>query len=979
MGRFGFQDLMPWRVHDILLVSSLFDSFILSEDGQLLDRVVEESLERSRRNVPGITRVSTGEEAVALARGQRRFNLVLTSLQVGTMNAHELARSLREAGVDVPIAVLAYDGRELAAFLARHGDEGLDGVFLWQGDVMILLAIVRLIEDRINLTHDVAAGVQVVLLVEDDVRYYSSFLPVIYAEILEHSRRLAPEGMNLSHRLRRLEARPKILLCKTWEEAWNAFSRWRENVLGVVSDVEFRRNGVLEPLAGIDLARSVRELAPDVPVMLQSSRQEIEAEARAAGAAFQLKGSPLLLQDLRHLIVEKFGFGDFVFKLPDGREVGRARDMKELEEMLWTVPAELVGYYAERNHFSTWLKARTEFALAFELRPRKVEDYPTLEDLRRDIIQKIHNYRQQLGRRIVADFDRTTWDGSAILGRLGAGSLGGKARGLAFVNLLLHDQGVHDRFAGIRISVPSAVVVATDVFDRFLDSNGLREAAIGAADDAEVIRRFLEADLPEDAVRDLRAFAQRTRHPLAVRSSSLLEDSQYQPLAGAYRTCMLPNSSPDPEQRLARLVEAVKRVWASTFSSHAKAYLKATPFRTEQEKMAVILQRVVGSAHGGRFYPTFAGTARSHNFYPTAPMETHDGVAAVALGFGESVGDGDACVRFCPRYPRHLSPFSSPRDQVRGSQRHFFALGLAEEAEACASAGHQFSLTPYGLDAAERDGTLSAVGSTYSPENDAVYDGIGRSGMRLVSFAPILKHGVFPLAEILSHILEVGARGTDGPVEIEFAADLSGLPGQPKEFAVLQLRPLALARETAELEIGDVPAGALVCRSSTVLGNGRVDNLRDVVVVDPQRFDRAYSRVAAAEVARLNIRLLEKGRPYLLVGVGRWGSADPFFGIPVSWDEISGARVIVEAGFRDFKVTPSQGTHFFQNLAAGGVGYFTVNPEAGDGSLDWEWLAAQPAEETLTYTRHLVLSGPLFVKMNGRLNEGVILKPGTSA
>jgi len=970
---------MPWRVHDVLLVSSFYDSFILSEDGELLDSVVEESIERNRRNVPRITRVSTGEEALAMARERRSFSLVLTSLQVGSMNARELARSLREAGLEAPVAVLAYDGRELAAFLARYGEEGLDGVFLWQGDVMILMAIVRLVEDRMNLAHDAAAGVQIVLLVEDSVRYYSSFLPMIYAEILAQSRRLAPEGMNLAHRLRRLEARPKILLCKTWEEARAAFDGYRENVLGVISDVEFRRGGVLAPLAGVDLAQEVRRQAPDVPVMLQSTRPEVEAAAHEAGALFQLKGSPLLLQDLRLMIDESFGFGDFVFKLPGGKEVARAKDMKELEERLQTVPAESIAFHAERNHFSTWLKARTEFALAYELRPRKVRDFPTVEDLRKDTIEAIRVYKRDLGRRSVADFVAETWDGSAVLGRLGSGSLGGKARGLAFVNKLLQEEGIQEKFPGVQVRVPSAVVVATDAFDRFLDLNDLREEAISEADDSEVLRRFLGGEMPAATLRDLEAFARRTRHPVAVRSSSLLEDSQYQPLAGAYKTCMLPNVSPDPVVRLARIVEAIKRVWASTFSSHAKAYLKATPFRTEQEKMAVILQRVVGAPHGGRFYPTFAGAARSHNFYPSGPMKTDDGVAAVALGFGESVRDVDACVRFCPRYPRHLSPYSSPRDLLRGSQRHFFALPLVEREEGPPLEGLEFALESFGLDAAERDGTLSVVGSTYSPENDALYDGLGRPGVRLVSFAPILKHGVFPLAEILDLVLEVGTRGTGGPVEIEFAANLSVPPDRPKEFAILQLRPLALARDTAELEIGKVPEESVVCRSRMVLGNGRVDNLRDAVVVDPRRFDRAQSRDAAAEVARLNVRLLEEGRPYLLVGIGRWGSADPFLGIPVSWDEISGARVIVEAGFRDVRVTPSQGSHFFQNLAAGGVGYFTVNPESGDGTLDWDWLDAQPTEETFTWARHVRLDAPFSVRMNGRLNEGVILKPGSGA
>lgn len=977
-GRKGFHELMPYRVQDVLLVSSLYDSFILSEDGQLAERILAESLELNLRHVPGVTRVGTGEEAIALARREPRFNLVVSSVQVGDMNAADLARRLKEAGVRADVAVLGYDGRELDGFLRRQDVSSIDGAFLWQGDVRVLLAIVKLFEDRRNVAADVEEGVQVILVVEDGVRFYSSFLPVIYSELIAHSHRLVPEGLNLADKLLRLQARPKILLCRTWEEAFEAFTAYEENVLGVLSDVEFPRDGALEPLAGVEFAKRVREIQPDVPVMLQSSRPENEELARAAGAAFRLKGSPTLLLELRHFLAESLGFGDFVFRLPDGTEVARAADLKELEQALWTVPAESLAFHGQRNHFSNWLKARTEFGLAHSLRPRRVEDYPTLEDLRKDLIESVGEHRRRRGRRYVADFDRATFDASAGLYRLGGGSLGGKARGFAFVHLLLHDHGVRDRFPGIRVFVPRTVVLATDWFDRFLDENGLRDFAIHAEDDAEVVRRFLAADLPDDLLDDLATYLSLARYPLAVRSSSLLEDSPYQPFAGVYDTFMLANNETSAHVRLSRLTAAVKRVYASTFTRRAKAYLRVTPYRLEEEKMAVVLQRLVGSAHGGRFYPTVAGVARSHNFYPAPPMRTEDGVAAVALGFGESVVDGDACVRFCPRYPRHIVPFSSVSDIRRNSQREFFALQVAEPNAGGAPArpDHDFQLRRFGLEAAEADGTLAFVGSTFSPENDAVYDGISRPGVRLVSFAPILKHRVFPLAEALSHLLEISTRGTAGPVEIEFAANLTVPAGRPRELGFLQLRPLALSREPTELEIGEVDPGAVLCRSRTVLGNGRVEGLRDAVVVDAHRFDRLRSRAAAAEVAELNARLVAENVPYLLVGVGRWGSADPYLGIPVGWDQISGARVIVEAGFRDFRVTPSQGSHFFQNLVACDVGYFTVNPELGDGVLDWDWLGAQPACSERTFVRHLRLDAPLSVTMNGRRNEGVILKPG---
>lgn len=975
----GFQDLNRRRIEEILLVSTLYDSFILAEDGQINERLLRESLDLNLRSVPSLTRVSTGAEALARAAEEGRFQLVLTSLHVGDMGALALARRLKDWGFTAPVVLLAYDARELALFLERHDASELDGVYLWQGDVRILLAIVKVVEDRWNLAHDCGvAGVQAILVVEDGVRFYSSFLPTIYAELAAHSQRLLPDGLNLSHKLLRLQARPKILHARTYEDAWALFTAYRENVLGVISDVEFPKGGALEPRVGLELAAAVKALQPDVPVMLQSSRPELEEEARALGATFLRKGSPVLLAELRKMIEEQFGFGDFVFRRADGSEVARATDLKTLEEMLWTVPSESIAYHGERNHFSTWLKARTEFALARGLRPRKVDDFPTHEDLRRDLIRAIQEYRTARSRRVVADFDGNTFDGTAALARIGGGSLGGKARGLAFVNHLLDDDDVRRRFPGVRIGIPEAVVLATDVFDRFLDENRLRDFAISCEDDAELFRRFASGSLPIEAVRDLGNFLHVARHPLAVRSSSLLEDSQYQPFAGVYETYMLANNQTSHHVRLTQLQAAIKRVYASTFSRRAKAYLTATPYRLEEEKMAVVLQRIVGSAHGGRFYPSVSGVARSHNFYPVPPVATDDGIAAVALGFGESVVEGDACVRFCPRYPRHVVQFSSVKDVRRNSQREFHALPVADVGtEGALSPGADpFALRRYGLDVAEEDGTLAAVGSTLSTENDAVYDGISRAGVRLVSFAPILKHGVFPLAEILAHLLQVARDATAAPVEIEFAVNLSVPEGAPREFGFLQLRPLALSREAEELEIGEVSDADLVCRSATVMGNGRIDDVRDLVVVDGSRFDRSRSRVAAAEIAEMNATLKAERRPYLLVGVGRWGSADSLLGIPVTWDQIAGARVIVETGFSDFRVTPSQGTHFFQNLTASQAGYFTVNPDLGDGFVDWAWLRAQPAAEERTFVRRIRLDAPISIVMNGRRNEGVIRKPG---
>jgi hypothetical protein len=834
------------------------------------------------------------------------------------------------------------------------------------------VAIVKSVEDRRNVAHDShAVGVQVILLVEDTPRQYSSFLPAMYTELFQHSQRVIVEGLNLAQKILRMRARPKVLLCTSYEEAQAAFHEYADDVLGIVSDVEFPRAGVKSATAGAELARMVRSSYPDIPIILHSSQPENEALARRLGTRFLLKGSPLMLDELGRIMLEDFGFGDFVFRLPDGTEIDRAADLRQLEAKLHTVPAESVLYHATRNHFSRWLKSRTAFSVAHALRPRRPDEYPSLEALREHLTHAIAAHREEQGKGLVADFDRASFDFASDFYRIGGGSLGGKARGLAFVRRLITEHALRRRWPGVEVAVPPAVVLGTDVFDRFLAENRLRRFAIECEDDGELVRRFAGARFPSQAELDLAAFLERARFPLAVRSSSLLEDSQHQPFTGVYDTLMLPNDDPSDERRLAQALAAVKAVYASTFSLAAKAYLRATTYRLEEEKMAVILQRIVGTAHGGRFYPTFSGVARSHNFYPAGPMHSEDGIAAVALGLGKTIADGGACLRFCPRYPQHVPQLASAREALASTQRGFWALPTAP------GGGHEtMREAHYALEVAEEDGVLAAVGSTYSHENDALFDGTARPGTRVVSFAPILKQRLLPLGEILAAIQEVGARGMGTAVEVEFAVDLGA---EIAEFGLVQMRPLALSSARETMDLGDVEASDVVCRSARVLGNGRLDVLRDLVYVDFHRFDRAESREVAAEIARLNSRLVAEQRPYLLIGVGRWGSRDPWLGIPVTWDQVAGARVIVEAGLRDAAVTPSQGSHFFQNLTAFEVGYFTIGEHDEDGFVDWRWLAAQPAEGERGAVRHLRFAAPLVVKMDGRRGAGVVLRPGGGA
>ena len=985
----GFENLMPFKVHNILLVSSLYDSFILREDGRLNELLIDQSLDLSLQQIPGITHVSSCAEASVLARSQQ-FNLIVTNLAVGDMNAAQLAREIKEAGLDVPVVVLGYDYREIKNFVSRNPLTDIECVFLWQGNARILIAIVKYIEDKRNVLHDTRAmGVPVLLVVEDNIRYYSSFLPMIYTELIKQSRRVIQEGVNVAHKLLRMQARPRILLATNFEDATRLVQEYRDYLFGVVSDVEFPMEGKASPEAGFELARMVKALVPDVPVVLQTGRTEFRPRAQAEGYAFLRKRSPTLLKDLRRILTEQFGFGDFVFRLPDLSEVGRAKDLNELEKQLQSVPAESIVFHSQSNHFSHWMTARTEFALAAKLRPRKVSDFASPEHLRRDLIDSIEEYRREQSEVLIGDFRAETFKSSdSAFFRMGSGSLGGKARGLAFVRHLLRKSRITRRFPGIHVSVPPAVVLATDVFDQFLTENNLLDFALHCEDDREIRRKFLDAPLPQSLNEALQSFLAQVKHPLAVRSSSLLEDSQYQPFTGVYETFMLtnqPSDAPDDlEARLAALSKAIRRVYASTFSRHAKAYVRATPYRLEEEKMAVILQQLVGTAHRGRFYPDFAGVVRSRNFYPVPPMAFEDGIAAVALGLGRSVVDGGKCLTFCPRYPHSLLQFSSVEDMLTNSQSDFWALDLGGSSRASGDSGAgdeeefdrtHFHETRFGIDAAEGDGTLRAVASTYSRDNHAVYDGVSRQGPRIVTFAPMLKHNTFPLAEILDDLVRAGEAALGNPVEIEFAVRLSGQDGGIAEFGFLQIRPLTLSRDTEELSLDDLQPHQLICQSNKVLGNGRIENLYDAVVVDSQRFERIRSAEVAAEVARFNRMLNEDGRPYLLIGVGRWGSTEPWLGIPVEWDEISGARVIVEAGFRDFRVTPSQGSHFFQNLTAFHIGYFTVNPDAGDGTVDWQWLMEQPAVEEKGCVRHLHFANPIRVVMNSRTSEGAIFKP----
>jgi len=976
-GFHSFQDLMQDRVHEILLVSSIYESFILEQDGQLDEGLIAEYQNLGLVHLPRLRRVVSGTAALERVCAAKGPDLIITTIHVGDMAATEFVRRVRSLGVKTPVVLLTHDQRELELLRTRGELDAFDKVFLWQGDVRILIAIVKYIEDLWNVASDTKlVGVQSIILLEDSVRYYSSFLPSIYSVLFEHTELVLADSVNRAHQIKRLRARPKILLCSTYEEAMGYFERYHQNVMGLISDVTFAHDGEEDPVAGVTFATRVRERHPDIPILLQSSDPNNRRYAEELGVAFVRKGSRRLIHELTDFMVNQLGFGDFVFRDKEKNEVGRATDLRSLESVLHTVPDDSLRYHASRNHFSTWLKARTEFWMAHELRPRRLDDFASISDVREWLIRTLREYRLGRQRGSIVDFEPSTFDHAGRLARIGGGSLGGKGRGLAFANRLIEAYGVGDKFEGVHVAVPPAVVLATDVFDQFIDANGLRDYAIHATDDEELRARFQSAAFPERPAERLRSFLESVDYPLAVRSSSILEDSRRQPFAGIYETILLANTEEGVTARLEALLAAVKRVYASTFLQRAKTYIEATAHRIEEEKMAVVIQRLEGTRHDDRFYPDFSGVARSHNFYPTAPMTSEDGIASVALGLGVFVMEGGAALRFCPRHPRSLMQFATLEDTLDYSQRDFYALDMtpSSDPEGERSDG---DVRRHDLAVAEADGALRYVGSTFSQENEAIYDGLSRSGIRVVTFAPILKQEIYPLAPVLEHLLELGRWSMNASVEIEFAGTLGVAEGEPARFSVLQLRPMVIDQEHQEVAIEGYDPAQAVCVSHQVLGNGVNRKIRDVVLVDVERFDRSRTRDVAAEIGYFNHVLSQASRPYMLIGVGRWGSADPWLGIPVRWEDISGAQVIVESSFRDLKVQPSQGSHFFQNLTTMRVGYFTVDSdeEGADDQLDWDWLLAQPVEASKEWTRHLRFDAPFTAKMDGRGGRGVILRP----
>ncbi|HOP07051.1 MAG TPA: PEP/pyruvate-binding domain-containing protein [candidate division Zixibacteria bacterium] len=969
-----FDDLMQFRVKHVLLVSSPYDSYVLEEDGMITDLIYNEFLELNLTVSPHVRRADNAEQALKIIKEQD-IDLVIVFKRVSDIDVIQFGLQVKQINPKMPVVLLAYHQRELTIMEDPGYHNAIDHVFIWTGDVRIMLSIIKLIEDKRNIDADTALiGVRVIIVVEDNVKFYSSFLPLLYTGIMQQTHALMEEGMNISDKMLRMRTRPKILLATDFEQGCEIFDRYEDFTLAVISDVRYKVGGVKDNEAGIKLAKRVRARVPDMPILLQSSDLDNAKLAFANDVGFIFKRSPTLHQDIRRFITSYFGFGDFVFTLPDGTEVAKAADFQEMEAVLANVDERALLFHAGRNHFSNWLMARTEFDLARRLRPKKASEFKSSTELRRYLINTFKNFRHERQLGVVSDFSRRRFDLQSDFVRVGGGSLGGKGRGLAFVNALLSQRDHSGMFDNVRIKVPRSVIIGTDIFDAFVDTNDLVSCALGIYSDEEITDKFLKAKFPRPIKSDLRALLEVVKHPLAVRSSSMLEDSHLEPAAGVYDTHMLPNCHEDPKIRLRQLVRAIKLTWASTFFSNARVYHESVGNRVEEEKMAVIVQQAIGLQHEETFYPSFSGVALSYNYYSTEGILPEDGVIYTALGLGKTIVDGMNCLRFSPTYPERLPQFATTKDMLRNSQRAFYAIDLANS-RVMPEPGGEKGLIRLDLDDAERHGTLTSIASTYVAENDRVYDGVGREGTRIISFAPILKHHRFPLPEIARYLLNLGSHGLNCPVEIEFAVKLSDDKSKPDDFYFLQVRPMVKDAVFETVSLDDVDRSRVIGKSDNALGNMRLTAISDILLVDPDKFDRGKTVEIAEQVGQFNSVLKEAGHPYLLLGPGRWGTSERWLGVPANWNQISGAKVIIEAAYGDFAPDPSFGTHFFQNLISMQVGYMTINPTAGNGFLDWPWLMEQRVEASSDFVRHIVLEKPMEILIDGRAGGGLLLKP----
>lgn len=973
----NYGTLMQRRIRKIMLICSSYDAYTLEEDGRIEVQIHKEYIDLNISNPPSFKWVSSSLEAKDILLADNDFDLVISMLNVGELDVFSFAKQIKEVRPELPLVLLTNFSKGIQSRLEKEDQSGLDYIFSWHGNADLILAIIKLIEDHMNADTDIlGAGVQSILLVEDSIRYYSTYLPAIYKLVLQQSAEFLKEALNEQQQKLRKRARPKILLATNYEEAVLLYQRYKEHLLGVISDVGFvmRKGDPAESEkldAGLELCRLIKKDDPHMPFLLQSSQESMREEAAKLGVGFIVKYSKALLMELNDYISEEFAFGDFVFRDLKTKEIiGRAKDLKDLQHLVMEIPEEVLLFHGSRNRLSKWMYSRGLFSLADRIRKAQHSHFKTIEELRKFIVDAIKEYRILLGHGVVAKFDKNSYSKYVWFARIGDGSVGGKARGLAFINKILQKYNLLNKYPGVKILIPRTIVIATDYFDLFIKENGLQYVINSDITDDELLSEFVSSRLPSSLVEDLRAYIRNATGPLAVRSSSKLEDSHYQPFAGIYSTYMIPHTE-NEDQMLRLLGKAIKSVYASIYFASSRAYIQATSNLLSEEKMAVVIQDICGTEDNGFFFPTISGVARSINFYPLGAEKSEDGIVNMAFGLGKIVVEGGKTLRFSPKYPKNILQLSTPELTLRDTQNEMYALNLKPE-EFKTSIDDSINLQKFEVNSVKHFRNLNYVASTWDRENLRISDTNFGDGRKLITFAHILKYDTMPLAEILDDLLKISSNEMHCPVELEFAVNMDVEPGQDKIFSFLQIRPITESQDNKSLEWEKVSTNNAIIYAKQALGCGSTEDVSDIIYVKPETFDNAKTREIGEEIDKLNKVMREQKRHYVLVGPGRWGSSDPWLGIPIKWPNISEAKVIVECGLKHFRVDPSQGTHFFQNLTSFGVGYMTINPFMDDGIFNTDLLDNSPAEYESNFIRHVKFPKPLSIYIDGRKNRGIV-------
>ena len=967
----SFVNLMTRRIFNVLLIANPYDAFMLEDDGRIDEKLFNEYAALSLRYPPRFTQVSTETEAWGELH-RNSFDLIIVMPGTDNSDTFDIARGIKHRFQHIPLVVLTPFSHGITARIEHEDLSDFEYVFCWLGNTDLLLSIIKLIEDKMNLDHDIEeGGVQQIILVEDNIRFYSSVLPELYKFVLQQSMEFATEALNEHQRTLRMRGRPKIVLARTYEEATTLYDRHPNNVLGVITDARYPRGGVVDPQAGVQLLAELRKRDPFLPLILESAESENALQAKAYNADFIDKNSKKMAVDLREVVKQRFGFGDFIFRDPQThQEVMRANNLKEMQSAILSVPAESLLYHITRNHVSRWLRSRAMFPAAEFVKQLSWEELQDIDAHRRAIFEAIVDYRRMKNQGVVAVFRRDRFDRYSNFARIGEGSLGGKGRGLAFIDNIVKHHPELNQFDNATVMIPKTVVLCTDLFEEFMDHNNLYQLALSDADDAVILDAFRRATLPASLEGDILTFIEATSSPIAVRSSSLLEDSHYQPFAGIYNTYMVPLLE-NRHRMLSMLCDAIKGVYASVFFKDSKAYMQATRNVIDQEKMAVILQEVVGRQYGDRYYPSMSGVGRSLNYYPIGDERAEEGIVSLALGLGKYIVDGGQTLRICPHHPGKVLQMSDTEMALRETQTRFYALDLKNMGENF-SVDDAFNLLKLSVREADKDGALQYLASTYNPTDQVIYPGVYPDGRKIISFVGVLEHDVVPLPHLLREVLRLGQEAMRRPVEIEFAVEIEAA-SRSCVFYLLQIRPMVDVKSDVHINLSEIRPETILLQSNNALGHGQIDGITDVVYVKTDGYNAGNNPLIAEEISRINAKFLDRGEHYVLVGPGRWGSSDSWLGIPVKWPNISAARIIVEAGLTNYRVDPSQGTHFFQNLTSFGVGYFTINDFNGDGVYNRAVLDALSAVEETAHVRHVRFPHALSIKVDGKKKLGYVL------